>query len=253
MELTGRRTWEGITERLFTVAGAGGRPVPGVLWTATGASGATPLVLLGHGGSANKRSPNVLAHRDYFTGEHGLATACIDAPAHGDRGGVTAITDPAYAAMWRTPGVVDDMNTDWARTLDDLLALGEFDAERVGYYGLSLGTMFGLPFVASEPRIRVAVLGLCGLRGSSMERAGVAERLARDAPRLALPLVYHVQWDDERFDRDSALELYDLIASEDKRLQSTPGLHGGISADAVETLRRFMLARVTAPLPAPVA
>jgi hypothetical protein len=253
MEFTETRTVEGITERLFTVAGAGGRSVPGVLWTAPGASSGRPLVLLGHGGSGHKLSPNVLAHRDYFTGEHGLATACIDAPAHGDRGGVSAITDPAYAAMWRTPGVVDDMNADWSAALDGLLALGEFDAERVGYYGLSLGTMFGLPFVASEPRIRVAVLGLCGLRGSSMERAGIADRLARDAARLALPLVYHVQWDDERFDRDSALELYDLIGSEDKRLQSTPGPHGGISADALETLRRFMLARVTAPLAAAVA
>ena len=74
----------GIIERRFTVEGAAGRPVPGVLWTREGAPGGTPLVLLGHGGGGSKDAPGNTARRDYFTGERGIATAAIDAPGHGD-------------------------------------------------------------------------------------------------------------------------------------------------------------------------
>ncbi len=56
------------------------------------------------------------------------------------------------------------MVADWRATLDALAALPEVDTARVAYGGVSMGTMFGLPFVAAEPRIRAAVFGLCGLR-----------------------------------------------------------------------------------------
>src|SRR5260370_35492381 len=93
----------GMVERRFTIAGAGGRPVPGVLWTRAEASEQTPLVLIGHGGISAKDSFRSIATRDYFTGERGIATAAIDGPVHGDRGGVTSIEDPRMNEMWRTP------------------------------------------------------------------------------------------------------------------------------------------------------
>ncbi len=219
--------------------------MPGVVWTPVDRAGTVPLTLLGHGGGGAKDAANNLQARDYFTGERGIATAAIDGPVHGDRGPVADVTHPAYAEMWRRPTTIDDMNTDWRATLNALLALGEFDAASVGYYGLSMGTMFGLPYVASEPRIAVAVLGLCGLRGSSIVRSGIDGRLAADAPRVTCPLMFHFQWDDERFDRDGAIELYGMLGAADKRLQSTPGLHGGTSEEAKSTLRQFIAGRLT--------
>ena len=244
----------GIVERRFTVAGAGGRPVPGVLWTPLDSSGPTPLVLLGHGGSGSKDAPNMIAGRDYFTGQCRIATAAIDGPVHGDRGGVTSIEDPRVKEMWRTPNVLDDMVVDWGHTLDDLLALGEFDPRAVGYRGLSMGTMFGLPYVAAEPRIAVAVLGLCGVRPAAARVAAdpdvlprlapVLTRLAADAALVTCPVFYHVQWDDELYDRNGAFELYGLIGSPDKRLQSTPGPHGGASREANAALLAFLADRL---------
>lgn len=235
----------GIDERALTLDRGSG-PVPGLLWTPAGASAPAPLVLAGHGGSGSKSAPNILALRDYLTGERGIATLAIDGPVHGHRGPVTDTSHPAYTEMWRNPSAVDEMVADWRGTLDAALALGEFDANAVGYYGLSMGTMFGLPFVAAEPRIAVAVLGLCGLRGSSIDRSGIAGRLAADAPRVTCPLMFHVQWDDERFERESALELYGMLSSGDKRLQSTPGLHGDTTVEATATLRSFLATRVEA-------
>ena len=237
------RLGNGIVERHFRVVGANG-PVPGLLWTQADTSGRAPLILMMHGGSGSKTTANMLDARDYFTGEKGIATAAIDGPAHGERGGVTSIFEPEYAEMWRRPQVVDDMNADWSSTLDALLALGVFDPAAIGWHGLSFGSMLGIPYLAGESRVAVAVLGLCGLRGPSVDRAGIAERLAADAPRITIPVLYHVQWDDERFDRDGALELYGLIGSADKRLQSTPGPHSGASVDARDTWRAFLVARL---------
>jgi dienelactone hydrolase len=234
----------GIEERSITVdRGAG--PIPGLLWTKPG-GGRSPLVLVGHGGSGKKDAANNLAIRDFLTGQHGIATLAIDGPAHGDRGPVTDTSHPAYTEMWKNPRVIDEMNEDWRATLDAALALGEFDPGAIGYYGLSMGTMFGLPLVAFEPRIAVAVLGLCGVRGTSIDRSGIAARLAADAPRITCPLMYHVQWDDERFERESAFELYGMLASTDKRLQTTPGLHAGVGVEARDTLQSFLAARLQA-------
>ena len=235
----------GIEERSLTLDRGSG-PVPGLLWTKAGNTGQTPLVLIGHGGGGSKTGANILVVRDYLTGERGIATLAIDGPVHGDRGPVTDTSHPAYSEMWRNPRAIDEMNEDWRGSLDAALALGEFDANAIGYYGLSMGTMFGLPFVASEPRVAVAVLGLCGVRGTSIDRSGIAGRLAADAPRVTCPLMYHVQWDDERFERESAFELYGMLSSTDKRLQSTPGLHAGTSAEASATLRSFLAARIEA-------
>jgi hypothetical protein len=72
----------GMLERRFRVVGAGGRPVPGVLWTRVDAPAQSPLILVGHGGSQSKTHASVLQRRDYFTGRLGMAVAAIDGPVH---------------------------------------------------------------------------------------------------------------------------------------------------------------------------
>jgi fermentation-respiration switch protein FrsA (DUF1100 family) len=106
--------------------------------------------------------------------------------------------------------------------------------ERCGYWGLSMGTILGLPFVASEARVAVAVLGLMGLTGPTRERFVV------DAPAVRCPVLFLVQWNDELFPRDKALELFDAIGSSDKRLHAHPGLHGEVPAEEFEASGRFL-------------
>ena len=130
--------------------------------------------------------------------------------------------------------------------LDALLASNVFDPARIGYWGLSMGTVLGLPFVAAEPRISAAVLGACGLTGSSAVRARFTERHRLDAPNVTCPVLFMVQWDDEIFDRDGALELFDLIGSTDKRLHAHPGRHGAFPREAAHATREFLAARLRA-------
>ena len=66
---------------------------------------------------------------------------------------------------------------EWKSTLDMLQQLDEIGSDGpVGYWGVSMGTAFGIPFVAAEPRINCAILGLAAL---SRGREGLAEHPGR--------------------------------------------------------------------------
>lgn len=138
--------------------------------------------------------------------------------------------------------MTDAMVTDWRMTLDSLEALEEVDTVRVGWWGLSMGTILGLPFVAGEPRIAAAVLGLMGMTGPTRER------ISTDAPQVCCPVLYLVQWDDELFDRAAAFELFDAIGSGDKRLHANLGRHGEVPDDEFEASAAFLVDRLGGPV-----
>ena len=102
---------------------------------------------------------------------------------------------------------------EWGTLLDLLDGQGRVLDERIGYWGLSMGTMIGLPFVAGDPRVRCAVLGLACLSGWPNEA------VRRDAARrVEVPVLFVLQWDDQLMTRASGLELFDALGSSDKRL-----------------------------------
>jgi dienelactone hydrolase len=235
---------KGVWERPFYVT-RGGEKIPGIVWMPEEPAGPVPLVLMGHGGKSEKRNVASLSIARRFVRRHGMAACAIDAIDHGERGPIVDTGDgpaqPEFMALWKSADTFDRMNADWSVTLDELLASGRFDAARIGYWGLSMGTMLGLPFVASEPRISAAVLGACGLTGAIGGR--IAERLRADAANVSCPVLFMVQWDDEIFDRDGALELFDTIGSRDKRMHVHPGKHGDFPLEAADATREFLARR----------
>ena len=56
-----------------------------------------------------------------------------------------------------------------------------------------------------------------------------------------------VQWNDELFEREGALELFDAIGSHDKRMHVHPGRHGDFPQEAADATREFLAARLLAP------
>lgn len=225
----------------FTVS-VDDRIVPVALWEPTEPNGKVPLVLVGHGGSGHKKQAYVAAIAKGLAKHHGIAAAAIDGPVHGDR----RASDDAHALnrdfadLWNLDGANDRMNADWSGTLDHLLASGRYDADRVGYWGLSMGTMFGLPFVASEPRIKVAVLGLMGTH-----RSRLGGRLAWDATRITkIPVLFLAQWDDELVPRAEALDLFDRLGTLDKRLTAHPGKHTEVPVDVMRASQAFLAQRI---------
>jgi len=231
---------DGFRQRLFTVA-VQRREVPGVLWTPIGDDGTPrPLVLIGHGGAGHKLDDSRLDLAARYT-RRGLAAAAIDGPWHGERASAVGAARESYAAH-----AVDAMVADWRATLDALAALPEIDGERVGYGGVSMGTVFGLPFAAADLRVRATALGLCGLRAANGAPLEMAPRLARDARALTAPVLFLLQWDDDVFERAGSLELFDLIGASDKRLIANVGRHHETPEHTRAASTAFLVDQLTA-------
>lgn len=234
----------GVTERRFDLERESGI-VPGILWIPAQHDRSVPLVLMGHGGSGHKRADRQLMLGRRFAGVAQVAAVAIDGPFHGDRVAEKVDRDQ-YRAMMAAMGVdkvTDGMVDDWCATLDALSQLDAIDANRIAYIGVSMGTTFGLPYVAAAgSRLRCAVLGKNGmLRASSGSPAStMAPRFTQDAPNITVPVLFHVQWDDELFPRDGQFELFDLIGARDKRLIAFPGPHGDSAPPAVQAWCEFL-------------
>ena len=238
MKWTSQITEKSVTEREFRVESAG-REVPGILWSPEAASGPTPVVLIGHGGGGHKRQPHLLSLARRLVRHHGIAAAAIDGPVHGDRQPADLDASDVNERRRRFAGrqAVDEMLADWKASLDAIQKLDEIGPGPVGYWGLSMGTMFGVPLVAAEPRICVAVLGLMGIRDDA---GPLGERFLRDAPEVRCPVLFLQQWDDELFPVAASNQLFGLIASKDKRLHAHPGRHAAVPPEEFTNSESFL-------------
>lgn len=133
--------------------------------------------------------------------------------------------------------MTDAMVADWSATIDAVQGLDDVGVGPVGWWGVSMGTILGLPLVAARGTMAGCVLGLMGLTGPTRAR------IAADAARVRCPLLFFVQWDDELFPRSDSWALFDALASADKRLHAHVGAHGAMPGEAVDASEAF-LARV---------
>ena len=220
------------------------RRIPGVLWHPETAERSCPLVLIGHGASLHKRTGYVVSMARRFVRNSGFAAVAIDGPVHGDRRSDGVLdeerTNRDFLDVWGEDSLVDDMIEDWRATLDKVRGSTPFGNGPVGYWGVSMGTIFGLPLLVAEPRIRAAVLGLMGTIGPT------AQRLAEDAARVTCPVLFLQQWDDELISRELGLELFDKIASRDKSLHIHPGAHSEIPLEEFTVSEKFLTRRLMA-------
>lgn len=221
------------------VAERRGQEVPGVLWTPRGIGGPFALVLAGHGYTLSKRElfPTTLV-ADMMS--RGLAVAAVDAAEHGDRrpdgGRDAAAVDRAFRAHWREHGGTE-MAADWCAVLGELAQLPEIDGQRIGYWGLSLGTQTGLAFLASEPRVRAAVLGLSALPDPG-------PRIEQYARGVRCPVFFIQQRDDEIATLPRSQALFAALGSEEKTLRSSPGAHTEVPAGVFEEGYAFLEKRL---------
>jgi len=248
VQFTSEVTEMGVTERAFALEVAGER-VPGIVWTPEGAAGPRPVVLMGHGGTQHKRVDTLLARARSYARHQRWAVVAIDAPAHGERttpeaaaaartnlqariGSRTQGFDPEAARqmMKRTLQAVPE----WQATLDAVRTIPGVGEGPVGYWGVSMGTSIGVPFLAAERRVQCAVLGLNGLRPG-------ADEFARQAASITIPLLFVFQRHDELVNVEAGLALFDAFGAKEKTMHINPGGHVGIPAHEREEFERFFL------------
>ena len=242
MRATSQTIAGGVLERRFTVD-----DIPGVLWSPAGATGSRPLVLLGHGGGQHKTAPGLVARARRYVTDCAFAVAAIDAPGFGDRSRterdeqLIAEVSARRAAGEPVGELIARENVarasravpEWQATLTALQQ--EMGTGPVGYWGLSLGSLIGVPFVATEPRVTAAVFGLAG-----------SGTLAEAAARITIPVEFVLQWDDELVPRDSGLALFDAFGSAEKTLHANTGAHVGVPAFELGSSERFFARHLAA-------
>ncbi|WP_433064655.1 alpha/beta hydrolase [Dactylosporangium sp. CS-033363] len=237
MRFTDSTSLEGVTEQSFTC-----NDVPGVLFTPANATGPRPLIVLGHGGGQHKRAPGVVGPARRLVTAGGFAVVAMDAPGHGDRPqdetlarmaaenraamATGAEVAPRLAALHTY--VATTSVREWKSVVSAVQTQKNVGEGPVGYRGLSMGCGLGVPFVASDQRVRAAVLGLCGPLG-----------LEADAARISVPVQFLMQWSDRFVPRESALALYDAFASPLKSLHANQGDHGEVPREEMDDALRF--------------
>jgi len=235
MKITHEHSENGVTEQLFELEVAGAI-VPGALWTPQGARGPRPLVLFGHGGGQHRKAPAAVGTGTRYAQALGWAVVAIDAPDHGTRVApedAARVAERERALITRAGGMRGEAlesalrraaiaEREWKATLDATQALDVVGAQGpVAYVGLSMGTILGIPFVAGEPRVKAAALGLAGVSGPE-------QALAQAARRITIPVEFVMQWDDASVPREEALALFAAFASPEKSLHGNPGGHGEV-------------------------
>jgi dienelactone hydrolase len=236
MNFTDERVEDGDVRRYSFQLTVAGDSVPAVLWVPNGAGGPRPLVLMGHGGSQHKKTPGIVARARQYAKRLGYATLAIDAPGHGDRISREAAAALARNVGARVRGEGPPPTPDPARLRQmaqlALKAVPEWNAalaaaqtldfvgrsERVGYWGVSMGTAIGVLFVAQCPSIACAVFGLAGLRPDATEFAAAARS-------ITLPVEFVFQWHDAVAPREHGLALFEAFGSKEKTMHINPGGH----------------------------
>lgn len=226
-----------------------GRPVTGALWLPEQRNAETPLILCGHGASGDRYQAPIPHLAMRLLQECGYATLSLDGPVHGLRqvgpGGRVALGEEM-----RRPEFVDDMVSDWLTALAVLSDEKDLGQGPLGYFGLSMGTIFGLPLLAAAAaegmKFNAATLGLAGTTGAV---SFISERLLTDARAITHPVAFLMQLEDELFPRDGYLQLFDALACTDKRLHANPGLHPEIPAEEIDFSFSFLSARMATEVP----
>lgn len=229
-------------QRHFVLAGRHG-VIPGRLWLPARPTDARPLFLLGHGAGVDKDVFYISMLAGYINQVHGCPAVAIDAVRHGERADSPPVPDgvadtndsPAWWSGWATDVMIDD----WRQVIDAALERDGLCSGEVAYWGASMGTLFGLPLVAAEPRIRAACFGLMGSIGAT------SDRLLADASRIRIPVVYLRQLDDHKVPSREVERLFHAIASDDVVLRDNHGDHGDLPPSEAFASVDFLMERLT--------
>jgi dienelactone hydrolase len=229
-------TTEGFIKEMRFDIEVAGEVVPAILWTPQGAQGTRPLVLFGHGGRQHKRIDNILrSARDLVTTEH-YAVLAIDGPGHGDRARPAAQPQGAAAARPQT-----NMTAEWMAAIDTVQQLDYVGKGPVAYWGVSMGTRFGVPLVAADSRIVAAVLGLFGL---FEEGTAAPKGWGDDARKIKVPLIFVFQRSDTLMTLQNGIDLFDAFGSKEKAMHINPGGHTGIPVSEQAKWKPFFVSHL---------
>jgi dienelactone hydrolase len=222
-----------VKEEVIELRAEGEGSIPLSVWTPEGPARA--VVLLGHGLGVDRSHPTVQLPVEILVERFGLAVIAPDLPRHGVRregAGDAASVIAGWATYWAHGGAAA-LRDEWVRIAS--FARQRFPSARLGYFGLSLGTQYGVVFLSNVPQVAAAVLGLFG--SEPPPRSAI---LNACAPRVLCPVYFIQKQDDELHPRANGDHLYATLGSAEKILDSTPGRHADVSPETIVRACEFL-------------
>lgn len=222
-----------VREQQMDLPGEGVEPVPCSIWSITDQPGG--VVLLGHGLGVDRFDATVRRPVEVLTREYGAAVVVPEIPLHGVRDPMP--DDPAgivdrWQAFWAAGGATV-IRGEFERLID--YCDEAFGSMPLAYFGLSLGTQYGIPFLAQTTRIRSAVLGLFG--SDEPPRTPVMNRYA---PAVRCPVYFVQKLDDEIHPADSTAHLFETLGANTKVLDASSGAHAEVTMASVRNACAFL-------------
>ncbi len=166
-----------------------------------------------HGRRGHRRAPYVQGAAKRWSRD-GLIVIALDAPYHGDRF-LDQVPDLARNEPFLTQTVGDLRRLCSAVASDQRMA-----GLPLGFLGFSMGALVGVPFMASDQRVKAGVFAVGGATGTGTTDPATYAPLIRERPVLLVNADR-----DEFFSRASATVLYDAFGGS-RELLMFPGTHG---------------------------
>ena len=222
-----------ISEQQIDIPFPGHNAIPCSMWSSTDKPNG--VVLLGHGLGVDRFDSTVRRPVEILAQEHNAMVVVPEIPLHGDR------ADLPY----NTPDIVERWQQFWVSGGIDLICqelnrVATFCEELFGqlpiaYFGLSLGTQYGIPFLAQSQNIRSAALGLFGSKPAPKTPV-----MNKYAPAIRCPVYFVQKLDDEIHPAATTTHLYSILGSSEKFLDSTSGKHRETSIKSIREACKFM-------------
>ena len=219
------------------------RKITGCLWIPEQDVRQGVIVTFLHGASGSRLQAPIPYLANGFAAR-GVASLAIDGPVHGLRKKLDGGRLALYAEMSK-PKAFDHLFKDWKLAIKLVETKLEFSVRAIAYFGLSMGTFFGVPYLASRQlNGETTIAAVLGLMGPSGVVSPFRRRLLRDASSVHCSLHFLLQQDDEMFSREGCLELFDALASPAKTLRRNPGKHAEVPLEEFDCSFEFLTTQI---------
>jgi len=194
------------------------------------------VVLLGHGLGVDRHHEYNLRTAALLTAE-GCSVLAPELPLHGERRPEEPADGDAVVSSWQAywaGGGVQALKEEWSDAQS--YAIDRFPGMPIGYFGLSLGTQYGIPFLADNEEIEAAVLGLFGSRPRPQTRV-----MNEYASSVSCPVAFIKQADDEIHPSETADHLFGSLGSTTKNMIAGPGRHADVPQANMQLAVQFLM------------
>ena len=137
------------------------KKVTGLLSLPKNSSAPMPVVILMHG-LGDQKNVDYVAYGNDLLLKNGYAVLRLDFSNHGER--KKDVYDFSLTGKYKhwSRDIISQTVFDLRRAIDFIETREELDAQRIGYYGISLGGITGTIFCGIEDRIKVPIVALAG-------------------------------------------------------------------------------------------